>query len=553
MRIRPSIRFALLFVALFAFQIILTYQSGAFRSEFGGHPDEAGHYITGLMVRDYIAKGLPQHPITFAEEFYIHYPKVALGHWPPFFYIVQAAWTLVFSEGRVSMMLLMSVLSALLAALVFLSVEKDFGTIMGGILGLLTLSLPIIQKHTGMVMAEIPISLLSFCAILFLIMFFETSKTRYVIAFSSFASLAILTKGNGLSLALVPPIYVLLSRDFRVIRRAGFWVMPLIVAVLCVPFYVSTIDMVINGWAYRTPGMKFTANAFPFYINATVNILGIGLCVFFCIGFFDKIIRPFFSGHMEKGWAVYAAFILSVFIFQIIIPAGFEARHLIPAIPPTILFIAAGIVFVSRKLPLASVTVTNRNIMVALFVGMFFIVETFTVPLKVWGGFANVTGQILSRRSFDGAVILASSDSVGEGMLISEVAMCESRPNRVVLRASKVLSQSRWDGGNYTMLFDSAKDIIQYIEDVPIRLVILDNSRTTPEHVKHHELLKKTIEQYPEKWEFLGSYALIRDATANPGAVNVYELISQQGRKAKRISVRMDNMLGYEIIKHFND
>ena len=39
--------------------ILERIKTGAYHAEFGSHPDEAAHYVTGLMVRDYLASGLP--------------------------------------------------------------------------------------------------------------------------------------------------------------------------------------------------------------------------------------------------------------------------------------------------------------------------------------------------------------------------------------------------------------------------------------------------------------------------------------------------------------
>ncbi len=69
------------------------------------------------MVRDYLANLASLNfsgPMEFAENYYVHYPEVALGHWPPTFYVVQALWTLPFSASRGSVILLMSVLTAIL-------------------------------------------------------------------------------------------------------------------------------------------------------------------------------------------------------------------------------------------------------------------------------------------------------------------------------------------------------------------------------------------------------------------------------------------------------
>ena len=86
----------LLLLLYFSITVLLQWASGTYHSDFGGYPDEPGHYVTGLMVRDYIAAGFPDSPFRFAENYYLHYPKVAIGHWPPVFYSIQAAWMLIF-------------------------------------------------------------------------------------------------------------------------------------------------------------------------------------------------------------------------------------------------------------------------------------------------------------------------------------------------------------------------------------------------------------------------------------------------------------------------
>ena len=90
---RPPLLLLLLY---FSITVLLQWASGTYHSDFGGYPDEPGHYVTGLMVRDYIAAGFPDSPSRFAENYYLHYPKVAIGHWPPVFYSIQAAWMLIF-------------------------------------------------------------------------------------------------------------------------------------------------------------------------------------------------------------------------------------------------------------------------------------------------------------------------------------------------------------------------------------------------------------------------------------------------------------------------
>ena len=61
---------------LFLVTVGLQWFASAYSSEFGSDPDESSHYVTGLLVRDYIAQGFPSSPLRFAEDYYLHYPRV---------------------------------------------------------------------------------------------------------------------------------------------------------------------------------------------------------------------------------------------------------------------------------------------------------------------------------------------------------------------------------------------------------------------------------------------------------------------------------------------
>jgi len=154
------IRFMSCFLLFLFFQLFLQVTSGAFTNEFGGSPDEAGHYVTGLMVRDYIASFQLNSPMRYAENYYIHYPKVALGHWPPFFYVVQTLWMLLFSSSRLSMIFLMAIITTLLSMTVFLVLKKELGSRLGIFSGLLVIAIPLVQQYSGMLMAETLVALL---------------------------------------------------------------------------------------------------------------------------------------------------------------------------------------------------------------------------------------------------------------------------------------------------------------------------------------------------------------------------------------------------------
>ena len=64
--------------------------TGAYAGDLGRTGDEAAHFVNSAMIRDYVLHGLGTNPVRFALEYYAHLPRVSIGHWPPFFHLVQA-------------------------------------------------------------------------------------------------------------------------------------------------------------------------------------------------------------------------------------------------------------------------------------------------------------------------------------------------------------------------------------------------------------------------------------------------------------------------------
>src|SRR5690242_14747062 len=123
----PLVRMTLLLLFVFAWIVYLQWMGGGYSAEFIGYPDESAHYVTGLMVHDYLISHDLFSPLEFAQRFEDHYPKVAIGHWPPVFYGLQAVWMMLFSASRGSMMLFMATVAALISAYLAIWLYKEFG------------------------------------------------------------------------------------------------------------------------------------------------------------------------------------------------------------------------------------------------------------------------------------------------------------------------------------------------------------------------------------------------------------------------------------------
>ena len=94
----------LFYVAMWIALILITFalqvMSGTYSSDLGREEDEPAHFITGLMVYDYVTTSIGSDPIAFAESYYLHYPKIAFGNWPPLFYVIQTLWYMVFGPTK---------------------------------------------------------------------------------------------------------------------------------------------------------------------------------------------------------------------------------------------------------------------------------------------------------------------------------------------------------------------------------------------------------------------------------------------------------------------
>src|SRR5437868_4364758 len=167
-----------IFVFLLAFGFLLHWRAGTFHSEFGRYQDEGMHYITGLMIHDFLLSGDWKHPMAFAKDYYLHLPKVGLGQWPPMFHLLQTGWTLAFGVSRQSLLFLMVALTAILAFLVYREAAPLWGKIYALLAALLLIAAPLTQAHTAMVMAEIPLAILSLLAVLAWIRLLEWGRGR---------------------------------------------------------------------------------------------------------------------------------------------------------------------------------------------------------------------------------------------------------------------------------------------------------------------------------------------------------------------------------------
>jgi hypothetical protein len=506
--------------ALFSAAMILQSLNGAVNSEYGGHPDEPAHYVTGLMIRDYIATALGKHPMVFAEDYYDHYPKVALGNWPPMFYVMQAAWALPLGTSRDSIIAFMGILTALLAWLIYRALRNEFGQGLAFGAAVLFLLLPLVQEHSASIMTEIPITLFVMLATLAFGRFLDHERPMDAILFGLFAALGILTKGSALSLALAVPLAVAFTRRFHLLTKAAFWLPVPIVLVLAGPWTFKFREQAKAGWEFPQPCWEFTSKALSYYPAKLILSVGATL---FVLAMFGLLTRTTVMKRHEPGsgkWAMAAAVLFSVVLAHFVIPCGYEPRHLIPALPALVMFIVAGSeALVPAAAPRMTVgkarTLVDGLALAAFFAGTFKVYQKGTFGL-------SPAAAMASEKAGEPGRFLISSDATGEGIFIAEVAMLEKRPGSTVRRASKVLASSSWSGAGYQAKFERDEDLIAALEKDGIHVVVTDDSMPANKRVKHHDQLIRALDGAPEKFELRGKLPMERGGVRHEDAIRIY-------------------------------
>ena len=485
----------------FTVATLLAWFSGAFQTEFGGYPDEAAHYVTALMIRDYIASGFSMSPLRFAENYYLHYPKVAFGHWPPVFHSMQGIWMLLFGESREAMLVLLSLLTSIVAFLLYRVVKQYFGAAYGLWAAALYLLLTPIQLQNTMVMTEPALSLFGMLALLSFARYLENERWQSALYFALWTTLAILTKGDGLAFLIVVPLTLLFARRLQPLLNVRFWAGAMVIAAVSIPFTFWSFKMAQQGWMGQL-GWTYISNAIPAQTKLLAVTFGAVLSGLALIG----IGRAFRRGVESPLLAAMAAYALGIVIFQALVPSGVEMRKLAMAFPAILFLTIAGARSVGQVLRTHARPAWAGAM--ALGIGtVAWAASSFTLVERPAHGYKDVAQFILANHSLRDAVILVSANepSLGEGMLIAEVAEREARPGHFILRASKVISHSDWSGAqNYRMLYKTSDELMQALDKLPVNIVVADYP-PTPESPPHHRLLLEAIRQNPERWTLLFS------------------------------------------------
>jgi 4-amino-4-deoxy-L-arabinose transferase-like glycosyltransferase len=542
-------------VVLLVLVIASQWLGGAFDWELTRHSDEPAHFITAAMIHDYVADAPGSNPLAFAKAYYCHYPKVAFGHWPPVVHVLLAGWFLLTGVSIPAAFALMGLFAASMAICLTTRARTMHGDWFALCLGVTFLSLTYVRMQLTEVMLDLPLTLWCFLAVFAFADLLATRKLRDAILFSLWSSLAILTKPNGLALALLPLLAIALTRTWPFLRSWKLWLTALIVGGLCGPSYYFFWNMA--GGVSGTTGERGLSQNYMLNTLQTVPpkflvLAGLPLLVFATIGAMRCLSRrvdPTDPARRVLTLRVAVAWVGAVVLFYVVSPITGEARYLLPLLPAVLLLAGEGIralgEFVSARIfSLASPAQRRAGFLVAVFVFGLLLAFNYNPTWSGFAGYREIARAIPVEA--DGRVLIVS-DPQGEGAFIVERRLQDRDRTSFVLRASKVLASDTWLGGDYRTRFHSTDEVRAYLREVAIDYLVIDESPygevPAPEH---HVMLTQMLHEYPYDFPLVGEFQLTGRGETVEWA-KLYRNKLAEGRPRGEIRIDMKRKLGGEI------
>lgn len=502
---KPFRELAIVFTSLLLVVVGLQCAHGAYWAAFDGYPDEPSHVVTSLMYRQFMVAPTFA-PLDFAKQYYSHYPYLAAGHWPPGFHVPAAIWMLIVGAGRIQLQAYLALIMASTATILYYCIRSFGSATLAGVFCGAWLLLPQSQAAMTRFMAEGQSALLVTAACTAYVSYLKAPGHGRGILFGLLATGAILTKETGLSLALVPPLSVAITRRWDLLRKSHYWLPAVVVVVLAGTWYWWIDTLGIGRWGasstvFRVLEISSEVTVWS-RLSSGVQILGWPLLAMSVWGIQTRIWSTAKDRQSSSQWIVYGSLLVGGVAFHLLVPESIEVRHLYHLTPGLLLFAAAGAFAAMSSLA------PNMKLLAGAALGLCGIVATSaygTLPHKATPNSLEIvsTAERLRQGSAE-RILLSGTESKLAGPLIAEIALRDHSPKRYLFRASKTLYSVNWSGYCYESRISTDEEMQQFLDESGVDTIIRPTEVTASPQL-HEILLTRQLESTNSTWRLLDS------------------------------------------------
>ncbi|HKW01548.1 MAG TPA: glycosyltransferase family 39 protein [Vicinamibacterales bacterium] len=471
------------FGLLLALTLVLQLSVGTYGTERGHFSDEAGHFMNGLLIRDYLTEGLGENPIEFAQEYYLNYPKIAPGMWPPLYHGVLGLVLLPGWAPETAALLLIALASAWTGWRLFRILSYMTSRRLAFALAALFLCAPVIVNISSAVMLDIVVAAFALEATYWLALYVSSGNWRHAALYGLFAAGGCLTKGNGLAILLLPALVALFAKRLDLFRRPGFYLAAAIVLVVAAPLCVMSayFDATIGDFRMTT-WADVVARA-SFYSRYLSVQLGLPFLAIAGLGLIVGIASPRVNGRPGAALAPsLAALVVAAALFHLLNPhTVYTGRYMTLAVAPLFGLLPSGFGTLLGAIRSARWRNAGRVALVGGLIWNAFLVAP-VLAIRRPLGFRDAVTFLEAKTGLAGHRFLVVSDENGEGAFVAEIAQHHPAPAATVLRASKIMASDGWSGEHFTLRYDSAAALMKELEDLHVEYLAVDESLAVGDH-----------------------------------------------------------------------
>jgi GT2 family glycosyltransferase len=462
--------FALFLLVTLGFQI----GTGAYSADFAGYPDEAAHFVTAVMVSEYLRTPF-ENPMTFAERYYLQYPKVGLGHWPPLGYLTKGIWMHGFGSTRGAALAFLLLCMAGSAWLIYELLWREAGRTLAIAAPLAFISNAYVQSSYQTAMMDVPALFLCLLAVLAFRQYVSAPSRGGSLLFGVVAGCALLVKQQSMVLALIPPVFAVAARRWDLFRRGDFWLAAVPAALLAGPWYGLTTRVFYDDVAGWSGWAGQGGAAAGFHLSMWWEVAGLAVAGLSAAAAVRAIVRP------AAGASVWVAVLLSTVGSSLAFQVLNEPRHVLAGLAAQWALAALALSVMPGRL-----RVVGAAALVVLSAG-------WTVAPR-WG-YADMASMISAGPG--GHVLLVSPN---DGAVIASAAALQPAADgsRYWLRANKLMGEVGWSGRVRRMYLQTPGEVRGLLASSGINQVFVETGEDAP---AFSALLQRAMEETAGEWE----------------------------------------------------
>jgi hypothetical protein len=295
------------------------------------HPDAPSHALNGVFYGDMIEEKGFFHPKSYAERYYVQYPSLTIGMYPPIFYSVAALFFKVFGVSP-----LIAKLPVLFFTLVgvngFLLLCKQwFPLWLSVTASILYLLQPAVLFGQTNVMLEMPALAVSILSLYCLYVGTEKDNPWALFVTPLVAALAFLTKQNTVFLIPIWLVWIIADKKRSIIKSRHFMTGALIGTLILIPWLVVNLTVgrsYVVAFAFR---QYHVWSNFLYYVRHASEVVSPPVIVLFILS-----VGLFMKSKKYNGYRFSLVWGCSVLLSLLIMEYS-EPRYAMFLVPPMII------------------------------------------------------------------------------------------------------------------------------------------------------------------------------------------------------------------------